>query len=166
MNETFGERLARLRRQRNLTQEEIGEQVSVSAQAVSKWENDISYPDVPTLVILADILDVSLDTLLGKEKEEKTTPSIVPLENRKDFNSMMLKIKVFSSNGDRININLPMLIVKMALDMGMSMPEFNGNDILKNVDLQNIITLVEQGVIGEIITITSADGDKVSITVE
>lgn len=166
MNETFGERLARLRRQRNLTQEEIGEQVSVSAQAVSKWENDISYPDVPTLVILADILDVSLDTLLGKEKEEKTTPSIVPLENRKDFNSMMLKIKVFSSDGDRININLPMLIVKMALDMGMSMPEFNGNDILKNVDLQNIITLVEQGVIGEIITITSADGDKVSITVE
>ena len=166
MNETFGERLARLRRQRNLTQEEIGEQVSVSAQAVSKWENDISYPDVPTLVILADILDVSLDTLLGKEKEEKTTPSIVPLENRKDFNSMMLKIKVFSSNGDRININLPMLIVKMALDMGMSMPEFNGNDILKSVDLQNIITLVEQGVIGEIITITSADGDKVSITVE
>ena len=78
MSETFGQRFTRLRKQRNLTQEELGERIGVSGQAVSKWENDASMPDISLLVQLSEILGVSLDELLGKEVP---ATKIVPVEN-------------------------------------------------------------------------------------
>lgn len=67
--ETIGNRIATLRRQRGLTQEQLGRQVGVSAQAVSKWENG-GAPDVELLPALADRLGVSIDTLFGREQRE------------------------------------------------------------------------------------------------
>ncbi|MBQ2041822.1 MAG: helix-turn-helix transcriptional regulator, partial [Firmicutes bacterium] len=49
MKETFGQRFSRLRKQRGLTQEELGEKFGISGQAVSKWENDASMPDISIL---------------------------------------------------------------------------------------------------------------------
>ncbi|MDD7735274.1 MAG: helix-turn-helix transcriptional regulator [Bacillales bacterium] len=69
MNETFGQRLARLRKEKGFTQEDIADKINISPQAVSKWENDISSPDIQTLIKLSDIFEVSLDDLLGKEKK-------------------------------------------------------------------------------------------------
>ena len=78
MKETFGQKLARLRKEKRLTQEEIASRIYISPQAVSKWENDISSPDISALPQLADILGVSIDELLdhdsnsnNKEEEEK-----------------------------------------------------------------------------------------------
>ena len=68
MNETFGQRFARLRKNRGLTQEELGTKLGLSGQAVSKWENDLSMPDVSLLVQLSELLGVSLDELLGKQE--------------------------------------------------------------------------------------------------
>ena len=69
--ETFGERLTRLRKAKGMTQEDIASKVTISPQAVSKWENDISSPDINTLLTLSELLDVSLDELLGKETKEE-----------------------------------------------------------------------------------------------
>ena len=55
MNETFGQRLARLRKEKGFTQEDIADKINISPQAVSKWENDISSPDIQTLIKLSDI---------------------------------------------------------------------------------------------------------------
>ena len=73
MNESFGQRLSRLRKEKGLTQEEIAKRITISPQAVSKWENDLSSPDILVLSSLADILGVSVDELLGREEasEEK-----------------------------------------------------------------------------------------------
>ena len=72
MKETFGQRLSRLRKEKGLTQEDVANQITISPQAVSKWENDISSPDILVLGNLADILGVSVDELLGRDtKEEK-----------------------------------------------------------------------------------------------
>ena len=79
----------------------------------SKWENDLSAPDISTLPILADILNVSLDELLGREVLQT---KVVPQSERKDINSMLLKINVLSVDGDNIKINLPLSIVKLCLD--------------------------------------------------
>ena len=67
MAETFGQRLSRLRKEKGLTQEDIAKRIIISPQAVSKWENDISSPDILVLSSLADILGVSVDQLLGRE---------------------------------------------------------------------------------------------------
>ena len=59
MKETFGQRVQRLRKNLNLKQDDIANKLNVTPQAVSKWENDISAPDIQTLPLLADILRVS-----------------------------------------------------------------------------------------------------------
>lgn len=63
----FGERLARLRKDAKLTQEQVSERCGVSAQAVSKWENGSTYPDILLLKTLADLFQISCDELLGRE---------------------------------------------------------------------------------------------------
>lgn len=80
--ETLGKRIAELRKRKGMTQEQLGEKVGVSAQAVSKWENDLSYPDITLLPVLSDLLGASVDELMGVkpidpkviilDKEEKT----------------------------------------------------------------------------------------------
>ena len=63
--ETLGRRIARLRLARTATQERLAKELNVSPQAVSKWENDINYPDISLLLDLARFLGVSVDELLS-----------------------------------------------------------------------------------------------------
>ncbi len=66
---TIGERISELRKSRGLTQEQLGDAVGVSAQAVSKWENG-GTPDVMLLPILADKLGVTIDELFGRSTHD------------------------------------------------------------------------------------------------
>ena len=163
MKETFGERFSRLRKKLGLTQEDIATKVNISAQAVSKWENDQSAPDISILPTLADILNVSLDELLGREVIKTI---ILPEEERKSINSMILKINILSSDGDKVKVNLPLSIIKICLDSGMELPNINGKETLKNIDFNQIFMMIEKGIIGKLVEIESSDGDTVSITVE
>ncbi len=163
MKETFGQRFARLRKTKGLRQEDIAEKIGISPQAVSKWENDISLPDITLLSDLADMLNVSLDDLLGKQTRQ--TEVVTEVSERKDINKMMLKVIINSSDGDKVRVNLPLALVKIWLESGAKMPEINGKS-LEGVDLKQLMTLVEQGVIGELVTIDSNDGDHIVIVVE
>lgn len=163
MKETFGQRFSRLRKKLGLKQEDIANKVNVSAQAVSKWENDLSAPDISILPMLADILNVTLDELLGRDVIET---KIIPEHERKDINSMILKINIDSSDGDKVRVNLPVSVIKLCLEAGMELPSINGKDFLKNVDFNQLFMLIEAGVIGKLVEIESADGDTVYITVE
>lgn len=68
--QSIGRRIAKLRLERGLTQEQLAREIGVSAQAVSKWENDQNYPDISLLVPLSRILGTSVDELLGAEPTE------------------------------------------------------------------------------------------------
>ena len=65
----MGRRIAALRRKKKMTQEQLAGKLGVTPQAVSKWENDLSCPDISILPQLAVELDISVDTLLGNEAE-------------------------------------------------------------------------------------------------
>lgn len=70
------ERIAVVRKAKGLTQEQMGELVGVSRQAVSKWESGQTVPDALTVAKLCQVLDMSADyVLLGKEPEEQETTS-------------------------------------------------------------------------------------------
>ena len=60
----FNEKLIKLRKERGLSQEELGAAVGVSRQTILKWELAQSYPDVQKLVLLSDYFKISLDTLV------------------------------------------------------------------------------------------------------
>ena len=64
MNETMGQIIRRLRRERGMTQEELAEILGVTFQAVSKWENDTGMPDISQVVPLAHVFGVTTDTIL------------------------------------------------------------------------------------------------------
>ncbi len=65
MSQTIGQIIKRLRKERNLTQEELAELINVTPQAVSKWENGTGLPDISQIVPLASVFGVSSDTLFG-----------------------------------------------------------------------------------------------------
>lgn len=163
MAESFGQRFQRLRKAKGFTQEQIAERVNISYQAVSKWENDITSPDISILGELANILEVTVDELLGRVDPNKVT--LVEEPQRKELKNMILKIIVDSKDGGKVNIKLPMLIIKTFLDSGMPI-SINGNKSLENIDFKQIFDLVEQGVVGELVNIESNDGDTVRIVVE
>lgn len=163
--ETMGNRIARLRRMKGIKQDELAEQLGVTPQAVSKWENDGSCPDISLLPKLAELLGVTTDELLSGRKEE-TAVRLLPPEERKDIKDMMLRVIVDSHEGDKVRVNLPMALVQVAIEIGMEMPQVNGTEALKGVDLRQILALVERGAVGNLVEVESADGDIVRIFVE
>ena len=166
MEMTIGKRIAALRREKNLKQDDLAQMLEVSPQAVSKWENDQTCPDISLLPKLAKILGVSVDELLSGKQEAQPVVTLVPEDQRKDIKDMMLRIVVDSSDGDKVRVNLPMALVQLAMEMGMEMPQVSGNDALKNIDWAQIMNLVRNGAMGNLVEVESADGDIVRIFVE
>ena len=79
--ETMGKRISSHRKRLNLTQDALAEQLGVTAQAVSKWENDQSCPDIAMLPRIARVFGISVDELLGvaqPEKEPQVSAQIMP----------------------------------------------------------------------------------------
>ena len=163
MKETFGQRFNRLRKKYDLTQEEVANKLSVSSQAVSKWENDISLPDISLLIEIAELFNITVDELLGKEIKSSI---LLEEPSKKDIKSLTLKIKILSSDGDKININLPFALIKAYMGSGKAIPTIDGNQALNNIDFNQIVELVEQGVVGQIAEIESSDGDRILIIIE
>lgn len=166
MEMTIGKRIAALRREKNLKQDDLAQMLEVSPQAVSKWENDQTCPDISLLPKLAKILGVSVDELLSGKQELQPVVTLVPEEQRKDIKDMMLRIVVDSHDGDKVRVNLPMALVQLAMEMGMEMPQVSGNDALKGIDWSQVMDLVRHGAMGNLVEVESADGDIVRIFVE
>jgi transcriptional regulator with XRE-family HTH domain len=74
-SQTFGQRLAELRRLRGLTQVQLAEKLNSTQRAITYYENEASYPPVDTIIELAKILGISTDELLGV-KNGKATESV------------------------------------------------------------------------------------------
>ena len=78
MEQTIGKRIVFHRKRLGLTQDALAEKMGVTAQAVSKWENNQSCPDIGALPKLAEIFGISTDELLGIEKKEMSPAPVVP----------------------------------------------------------------------------------------
>ena len=78
---SIGETIANLRKQKGMTQSELAEKMNVTDKAVSKWERDLSCPDINTISKLADVLDVSVEELLKNKKQDYSNNKIQDLIN-------------------------------------------------------------------------------------
>ena len=76
--QTFGSTIAALRKEKGMTQLELAQSMGVTDKAVSKWERNLSFPDVASLPKLAELLGVSVDELL----EAKTSAQEEPTRNK------------------------------------------------------------------------------------
>lgn len=84
---SFAEHLMTLRKQRGWSQEELGSQINVTRQTVSKWEMGQSTPELEKLMELAKLFHISIDQLVGLEETEETGFSSAP-HNRGDMRSV------------------------------------------------------------------------------
>lgn len=160
---TLGMRISEYRKKCGMTQEQLAEYMEVSPQAVSKWENDLSCPDIAALPRLADLFHVTIDELLRGEKKQEVR--VLAPEEKKDIDKMLIRIRVDSKDGDKVKVNLPVALVKIALEVGMEVPQFEGKETLSKIDLEKIIRLVDEGVIGKLVEVETGDGEIVDITV-
>lgn len=89
MNINIADNLKRLRKQREITQEDLANFIGVSFQAVSKWERGEGYPDITILPVLANFFDVTLDELVGMDE----------IKNSKRLEGVFIKLKENASVG-------------------------------------------------------------------
>lgn len=113
---SIGETIASLRKEKGMTQNELAEKMNVTDKAVSKWERDLSCPDINTISKLADVLNVSVEELLKAKKQ--------------DYNNNKLK--------DLINL----IFKAIALAMGVAVIVLN---ILNQIEVKNSIVMLGIG---------------------
>lgn len=167
MEKTIGQVIREKRNEKGYTQEQLAERLSVTPQAVSKWENDSAYPDIALIKKLAKELGCSVGELLSEEKETGYVPP-----EKVDTSRMLFKIRVNSSDGDRISVNIPVKILEMLGEnkqflSSVSIGEGKNLDsALGGIDIPAILQMVSLGVFGKLVEVDSADGDHVEIYVE
>jgi len=164
MEWTLGKKIANLRKEKGFTQEELSERLEVSPQAVSKWENDLSCPDIMLLPKIAEVFGVTVDELLSNSPKKETV--MLPENQRKSIDELILRILVNSSNGDKIRVNLPIPLIKMGLEIGMRIPQIATNDSLRDIDFEQLFKLVESGVVGKLVEMEGNNGDMIEIVVD
>ena len=82
---SIGERITQLRKQHNISQQQLAQMMDVSRQAVSKWENDLSSPDTIHLIRLADALGTDVEYLAtGKASEPEVKEKVVTVIQQVD----------------------------------------------------------------------------------
>ncbi len=165
MEMTIGKRIAARRREKGLKQDDLAQMLGVSPQAVSKWENDQTCPDISLLPKLAEILGVSVDELLSGKKEQPVV-EFIPDTGRKELKDLILRIIVNSADGDVVRVNLPMTLVQIAIEAEIDPPQLSGSSAFQAIDWKQILDLVQQGAVGDLVEVQSVKGDTVHIFVE
>ena len=162
---TLGEKMAQYRKRNNLTQDGVAEALGVTPQAVSKWENDASCPDIMLLPRLADLYNTTVDELLSRESAP--VAMVVPEAKRKPLTEMVFRVMVESHEGDHVRVNLPISLVTAVLSTGGAANQNMkiGNFDLSSIDFNQLIALVKNGALGRLVEVDSAEGDHVVVEV-
>ena len=100
---TFGDKLSKLRKEANYTQEQFAELLGVSRQSVSKWESGVTYPETEKLVRIAKLFSCSVDYLLGESNEE----SVFPTERKQSF-FYDFKIRIPERKSEKTVFGMPL----------------------------------------------------------
>ncbi len=165
---SLGSRITDLRKKNNLTQEEFAESLGVTAQAVSKWENDASCPDIMLLPKIAEIFGVSIDALMGVEPIEEKAEVSSPILTDEQLSKLKLRILLTDNNMPNkkpINISVPVSFVLKATSLGLKISGVLGNDVIDDTQLGKIVDVIKSGVTGEILRIDTDDNKTVVIEV-
>lgn len=158
----IGSNIAALRKEKGITQEELANALGVSAQAVSKWENNSSCPDVSLLTDIADYFGVTVDALLRSGAEEITRADPPSTDNNVAAvggGKRNVRIKVTQPNGKETNVKVPFGVVKMGLRVG------NVFGLQRDV-ADKIGALLDDPAAADILSIDGENGEHVTISIE
>ena len=101
---TLGEKLSKLRKEYNYTQEQLADILGVSRQSISKWESDIAYPETEKLVKMGKLFECSMDYLLNEDVSEKQ--GLQPTEKESLWNK--LKLQIHERKSEKMIFGMPL----------------------------------------------------------
>lgn len=142
---TIGENIAYFRKKSKLTQEELAEKLSVTSQAVSKWERDTSYPDINGMQALAKTLGVTVDELINGEQ-------ILPQINEapKDQIDRRIVLIEVQANDTTVTARFPVPFVNKAIENG-TLKKMIGEEAFLHMGA--LKDMIDSGLTGPIINI-------------
>lgn len=111
---TLGMMIASLRKENRMTQLELAEKLGVTDKAVSKWERNISFPDVNTLPKLAEVFDISVDELMQVKAESQN-------EKNKNYMPMIHMIMKAVALAMGVAVLVLSILKELDIDAGMAM---------------------------------------------
>ncbi len=154
---TLGRRIQALRKEQALTQDALAERMDVSPQAVSKWENDQSCPDILSLPQLARELHTTVDFLLTGE-----SGGTLPAKSGKKPEELIVRISI-TDEDIHICVNLPFTVFRLAALYDMLSFTFHAEEgdinveqaakAMADVDFRHIVALIESGVTGMLVNV-------------
>jgi len=154
---TIGQNIAYFRKQKKLTQEELAEKMSVTAQAVSKWECDTSYPDIIVMQALAKTLGVSVDNLLeGERAVAELCEASAEIINRR---IMLIRVDAGETH---VTTRIPVNAVKKSIENGV-LKKIIGEEAFDQV--AGAFDMADDGFVGTLVEVDHED-THVRITVE
>ena len=161
---TLGERIAEGRKKCGYTQEAFAELLDVTPQAVSKWENDVSCPDIQLLPKISQILGLSVDELLtGRKSVSAEVPEV---EKTIDTSKLKFVINVEKPGQKPVVVSFPFAAAKKFAKIGNGISGITGNGVLNAEQLEEILELVENGATGEVFKVESNDDTVVRFVIE
>lgn len=125
----FGAYISKLRKTNDMTQSELADKLNLTRQAISKYEVGDSFPDITILLLIADILDSSLDVLINAGEPTKGEAEIFESVSKEKAETTLVEV------ADIVNLApllKPSLLDKMAEGLGK-----------QGIDISNIVTLAE-----------------------
>ena len=159
MNNTLGENISRHRKMTKLTQEELAERMNVSSQAVSKWENDLSLPDIETIQRLAMLFGCTIDELVNGAMNAPTLKSSDPDEV--DRRTLTIKVDKDGSDPVSVSVRFPVVLIKRAAESG-TLKSLIGDD---EEIVRQILPMIHEGAVGVLADVNTVD-TKVIVAVE
>ena len=98
---------------------------------------------------------------------DNAAPAAGNLPNiRKDNSKRMVRILINSEKGDNVRVNIPLSLVKVGLDIGSKMKVDGKSVDLKGIDFDAIVSMIDEGAVGELVSVDSENGDKVRVFVD
>ncbi|MCM3690871.1 SHOCT-like domain-containing protein [Neobacillus niacini] len=125
---------------------------------------------------ISRVLTMVEEGKLTKEKAAELIDALQGKGNQVDLNkrastsylNKMLKIRVTSEDGDNVNVNLPIKLIKAVLKVGTNVAKMipESEKYVKDIDVELLIEAIENELDGQIVDVTSANGDKVLVIIE
>ena len=159
---TLGTKIYEKRKEKGLTQEALAEKLGVSPQAVSKWENDASCPDIALLPKLAKLFEISVDELLSEDSEPVVY--VTSQQTKKSIDDMVLRINVVDG-GDKVKVNLPLVLFRAMVSANPENININLGKSDFKIDWQMLFSLIESGAVGKLVELEGANGETVTVEV-
>ena len=139
MRLNIGETIKTLRKEREITQEEFAEVLGVSCQSISRWENDLCYPDIELIPTIAEFFGISTDRLMGVDetKEAEAVSSYLEAFRKKSVKETLTSVSLLLARVSksfpttiRFLINLCMLFLFQVMT---TVTYLNGKRIWKSM---------------------------------